>query len=276
MKGVGILLTAQHRDDVLADPGGIDWLELGPEELLETRGRGFRPKIPATVERLASRLPVTLHGTELSIGSVDPFDTRYLDALKELIRIFRPGLVSDHVCFTGALGRRFRELMPLPFEESVAAYLVDRIRFVQDYLGVRMAFENPPGYVTYARSEMSEPEFLTRIAEGADCLLLLDVSNLHVSATNNGFDAERFLDALPARRVAQVHLAGYHRRGQFLFDTHAAEVSRAVWKLYEHALRRFGPIATNVEWDVDVPSFEHLKGEVAKARRVRETVFGDR
>jgi uncharacterized protein len=273
--GIGVLLNDAHSADVARGDHAIDWLELIAEEQLGSQRGGFRIELARNIETLAADFPVCLHGVELSIGSVDPFDTRYLRALKSLIRILQPHLVTDHMCWTGAFRARFHELMPLPYEESVARYVAERIRYVQDYLGVQVCFENPPNYVTYRRSDMSEADFMTLVAEESDSLILLDVNNLHVSSTNNAYDPRRFLESLPADRVRQIHLAGNGRAADFLLDTHASPVSDEVWSLYERALELFGAVPTNIEWDVDVPSFAALDREVARAKTIRDRVAGN-
>jgi len=55
-----------------------------------------------------------------------------------------------------------------------------------------------------------------------------------------------------------------------LIDTHSAPVARDVWALYQAALDRFGPVATLIEWDADLPSLPTLVAEAAKANRMLE------
>jgi uncharacterized protein (UPF0276 family) len=138
---------------------------------------------------------------------------------------------------------------------------------VQDALGRRIALENPSTYVAFRHSSMTEWEFLTELATEADCGLLVDVNNIHVSARNLGFDPHHYLDAIPPGRVAQMHLAGFTDMGSYLFDTHSAPVHEDVWALYRHAVARFGAAATLVEWDTDIPPFQRVHAEAERARQ---------
>jgi uncharacterized protein (UPF0276 family) len=106
----------------------------------------------------------------------------------------------------------------------------------------------------------------------ADCLLLLDVNNVYVNAVNHGFDARDYLDAMPAERVAEIHLAGYDtdERVQCLVDTHGKPVREPVWELYIDTLRRIGPRPTLIEWDADIPPLDVLLNEAAKADALLE------
>ena len=144
---------------------------------------------------------------------------------------------------------------------------------VQDVLGQRILLENPSTYLGWNASTISEAEFLSELAERADCGLLLDVNNVHVSAVNLGFDSRAYLDAIPAHRVGQIHLAGFSDRGTHLFDTHSCAVSDEVWDLYRYALERIGSVASMVEWDDDIPPWPRLVEEVDRARQNHARVF---
>ena len=61
-----------------------------------------------------------------------------------------------------------------------------------------------------------------------------------------------------------------------LVDTHAHAVADPAWDLYAHALRRFGPQPTIVEWDNDLPALLVLTEEAAKADRIRGAASEDR
>ena len=146
--------------------------------------------------------------------------------------------------------------------------MAERVRRVQDALGRRIALENVSSYFAYRADAMPEWEFLARLAERADCGILLDVNNVYVSAHNHGFDAERYLAAIPAERVFQIHLAGHSRQGELLIDTHDHPVRDEVWALYASALRRLGPVSTLIEWDDRIPELETLAAEAARARAI--------
>jgi uncharacterized protein (UPF0276 family) len=137
---------------------------------------------------------------------------------------------------------------------------------VQDRLGRRIAVENVSSYVEHSASTLPEWEFLGAVAERADCGILLDVNNVFVSAHNHGLDARAYLDAIDPARVFQIHLAGHGVDGPLLIDSHDHPVRDEVWSLYAHALRRLGPVSTLIEWDANLPDFERLCEEAARAR----------
>jgi uncharacterized protein len=222
------------------------------------------------LEKVRARLPVVLHGVSLSIGSADSLDRGYLARLRELIHRIEPAWVSDHLCWTGVDGENLHDLMPLPYTHEALTHVVDRISAVQDTLGRRILIENVSSYVEFAHSEMQEWEFVREVLERADCGLLLDVNNIYVSSVNHGFDPVKYLRAIPANRVAQIHLAGHTRKDGYLIDTHDHPVCPEVWDLYRLAVREFGLVSAMIERDAEIPDWDTLDAEVRMIGRIRD------
>lgn len=268
--GHGVGLRSQHYNRVLEGPTSIDWFEVISENFMIKGGRPLQ-----VLDRVRRDYPVVLHGVSLSIGSSDPLDKRYLEALAKLIHRVEPAWVSDHLCWTGVGGHNAHDLLPLPYTEEALLHTVQRVIAVQDFLGRQIALENVSTYLSFAGSTLSEWEFLAELAERADCGILLDVNNIYVSAANHGFDAATYLAGIPRDRVWQIHLAGHTDHGSHLLDTHSRPVCDPVWSLYRRALQRFGSVASLVEWDEDIPAWEVLEAECERAKRESRYVFGD-
>jgi uncharacterized protein (UPF0276 family) len=244
----------------------MDWVEVISENHLVDGGR---PR--AILEQLRDTYPVVPHGVSLAIGSVAPLDAGHLRRLATLVARLDPPWFSDHLSWGRAPGGavHLHDLLPLPYTREAADLVVARVKEVQDAIARPFALENVSSYMTFAGSTMPEHEFLAEVAERADCAILLDCNNVHVSAHNQGFDPVRYLDAIPADRVVQIHLAGHTDKGSHLLDTHAGPVADEVWTLYRRAIARCGPVSTLVEWDDAIPPWEVLAGEAERARAVR-------
>jgi uncharacterized protein (UPF0276 family) len=268
--GHGVGLRRDHFQHVLEHETSSDWFEIISENFMRIGGRGR-----AVLDEVRARYPIVLHGVSLSIGSTDPLDRRYLDDLAALAESVEPMWVSDHLCWTGVGGRNAHDLLPLPYTEDALAHVVDRVRRVQDRLKRRIALENVSSYLSYHLSEMPEWEFLARVAEGADCGILLDVNNIFVSAHNHRFDARTYLEGIPVERVWQFHLAGHSKLGELLLDTHDHEVPDGVWALYEDAVKRFAPVSTLIEWDDKIPEWSGLEAERDQAEETYQRLVGE-
>jgi uncharacterized protein (UPF0276 family) len=265
--GFGLGLRADHYEAFL-DAHNVDWLEAISENYLVPGGKPLD-----WLRRMRERYPVVLHGVSLSIGSQDALDRDYLSALKKLADSIEPAWMSDHLCWTGAHGRNLHDLLPLPYTEQSVAHVSARVRQVQDFLGRRILLENVSSYVEFKASTMPEWEFLAAIAERADCLILLDVNNIHVSSRNHGFDAREYLAGIPPRRVQQFHLAGHTFQNNLVIDTHDQPVPDPVWDLYADAVRRFGPVSTMIERDDNIPPLADLIVELDHARAIAEPIL---
>jgi uncharacterized protein (UPF0276 family) len=262
--GFGLGLRSEHYRDFAAGAQRVDWLEVISENYLVPGGRPLH-----WLDTIRRDIPMVMHGVSLSIGGTDALDLSYLRSLKTLAARIEPAWISDHLCWTGVDHHNLHDLLPLPYTEAALRHLVARIARVQDVLGRRLVLENVSSYVAFAGDEMSEWEFIAELARRADCELLLDVNNVYVSSRNHGFDARRFIDAMPRGRVRQIHLAGHEDHGDHLVDTHDHPVCDAVWSLYGYTVERFGAVPAMIERDDRIPPLGELLDELDIARRVQ-------
>lgn len=265
LQGFGLGLRPPHYEAILSGHPAVDWFEVLSENYLVAGGAPLY-----FLDRIAERYPVAMHGVSLSIGGSDELDRAYLRELRKLADRIQPRLVSDHLCWTGIDGAQLHDLLPLPQTEAAVHHVAARVRQVQDALARPLLLENVSSYLQFSHSTLSEWDFLVAVAEQADCGLLLDINNVYVNSVNHGFDAHRYLDALPVRRVKQIHLAGHSRSadGALLIDTHDQPVPEAVWSLYEYAVRRFGSVPVMIERDDRIPPLAELIDELDRARRI--------
>ncbi len=239
----------------------LDWFELISENFMVDGGKPL-----AVLDAVCEHYPVALHGVSLNLGGSDPLDEVYLNRLETLIGRCEPVRVSDHLCWTRHGGHHLHDLLPLPYTQDTVTHVAERILRVQDRLKRQILIENVSSYAEYAHSDMREYEFLTAVAERADCLILLDINNIVVSAHNHGFDAETYLRTIPVGRIRQIHLAGHSISGPLLIDTHDHPVSDPVWRLYAQAARKIGATATMIERDDAIPPLAELLAELDMAR----------
>jgi uncharacterized protein len=260
--GVGIGLRIPHYRHILERKPVVDWFEVISENYMVDGGRPLM-----ILDQILEQYRVVQHGVSMYFGSAEPLDHEHLKRLKNLARRTRTPWLSDHLCWGSVDGRYTHDLLPMPYTFEAVEITADKIRQVQDYIEVPVAVENVSSYAEYHVSEMTEWEFLTEVVEKADCGILLDVNNIYVSSQNHSFDPFAYVNAIPAERVAQIHIAGHSKYEKYILDTHDHPVIDPVWALYAQAIERCGPTATLLEWDDKIPSFDEVHAEALKANR---------
>lgn len=263
INGFGLGLRPDHYHDFLEHKPRIDWLEIISENYMIPGGKPLH-----FLDTIRCDYPMVMHGVSLSIGSTDPLNMTYLRDLKTLIKRVQPAWVSDHICWTGADHANLHDLLPMPNTEAALKHLIERIHRVQDFLGQQIALENASTYVAFTSDEMPEWEFVAELAKRADCRLLLDVNNIHVSAVNHGFDARRYIDAMPAERIVQIHMAGHEDHGDYIIDTHDHPIAAPVFDLYRYTLEQLGWIPTMIERDDNIPPLAELLAELDQVKHI--------
>jgi uncharacterized protein (UPF0276 family) len=261
----GVGLKPEHVDRILTERPDIGFFEIHAENYMGEGGPPHR-----RLEAIRAAFPLSLHGVGLSIGSPKPLDREHLARLVALNKRYQPGMFSEHLAWSTHDMGYLNDLLPLPYTAETLATVVEHIDQVQQAMQQQMLLENPSTYVVFAESTMAETDFIRAVAERSGCGLLLDVSNVMVSATNHGFDPIAYLDAFPLRHVREIHLAGFSEAEDdagrpLLIDAHDSPVRDQVWDLYRYVIAQHGPQPTLIEWDNDVPEWAVLHSEACRA-----------
>ena len=264
----GVGYKPQHFDQILADAGPVEWLEIHAENYM---GAGGRPL--AQLRHLAERFAISVHGVGLSIGGAGPLDLAHLARLKHLCDWLNPASFSEHLAWSTHDGSYLNDLLPLPYTSATLIETCDHIDQVQSVLGRRMLLENPSTYLAFSETTMAEVDFLAEIARRTGCGLLLDVNNVYVSATNQAYDALDYIRSFPLHHVGEIHLGGHDedaddQGARLLIDSHGAAVVDPVWALYAQTVALGGAKPTLIEWDNDVPDWPVLRAEAGLAAQI--------
>lgn len=257
----------------MTSPPRVGFLEIHAENYLG----GGAPR--RCLEQVRRDLPVSVHGVGLSLGSADGLDDRHLGRIADLVRGVEPMLVSEHLAWSVTGGVYHNDLLPLPYTEEALAVVCANVQRLQERLGRQVLVENPSTYLRFAESAIPEDAFLLAVAARTGCGLLLDVNNVHVTATNHGLDAVAYIDRLAGASVGEIHLAGHHVAEEngitILIDDHGSAVSDAVWMLHDRAQRLFPAAPVLIEWDSNIPALDVLVAEAHRAddrRKARHAV----
>lgn len=275
-RGVGIGARQPHYAELIERSPPLGFVEVHSENFFADGGAAL-----AVLRELRERYPVSLHGVGLALGSAAGIDAWHLRRLERLVRHIEPALVSDHACFAraplvpGGAVLHGSDLLPLAFTEASLGILIGNVVQVQERLRRPIAVENLSAYLSFDDDRIAEAQFLAELARRSGCTLLLDLNNLMVNARNAGgddplADCRAFVDALATGTIAEIHLAGHDDSGDIVIDDHGSRVREPVWQLYRHAIDRFGPLPTLIEWDTDLPALDVLLDEAARARCIAE------
>ncbi len=273
-RSAGVGLRLPHLAEVAATRPSASWLEVHPENFLAN------PHALELLQDISRDYPISVHTVGVSIGSASGIDRAHLLRVRALVDSIDPFLVSGHLAWSTHAGEYLNDLLPLPYDEETLRLVTRHVDEVQQGLGRPYLVENPSSYVGFNNSTMTEVEFLSELVDRSGCRLLCDVSNVHLSARNMGFDAYAYIDALPAHAIGEMHLGGfeveddqYSSGGALLVDTHSTAVAEPVWHLYAHAVRRFGSQPTLIEWDNELPAFATILQEAVMADSMAANVF---
>jgi hypothetical protein len=269
--GAGLGLRRSFLSEIVESPlSNVGFYEVAPENWMTIGGK-FGKQFRAMTERFN----FVCHGLSLSIGSSDPLDEQFVRDLKTFMREHGIKFYSEHLSYCSHGGHLY-DLMPMPFTEDAVEHVAARIRRVQDILEQRMAIENISYYAAPGQ-EMAEIDFFNAVVTEADCDVLIDINNIYVNSVNHGYDAESFLRAMPAERIAYAHIAGHYVEAEdFLVDTHGAPVIDPVWTLLGKAYELFGVFPTLLERDFNIPSLLELSKEVHTIQTIQQHYAAER
>ncbi|HEY0856854.1 MAG TPA: DUF692 domain-containing protein [Albitalea sp.] len=267
----GIGLRHPHYAEVMERTPPLGFVEVHSENFFADGGAAL-----AVLHAARERYAVSLHGVGLALGSAAGLDPWHLDRLERLVRRIEPVRVSDHASFAraplaaGQGAVHANDLLPIAFTEASLDILCANVSRVQERLGRPILVENLSAYLSFDHDRIPEPDFFAALCRRTGCAMLLDVNNLMVNALNAGApdpvaSCTAFIDALPVGVAGEIHLAGYCRTEDIVIDDHGSRVRPEVWEVYRHAVRRFGPLPTLLEWDTGLPPLDVLLGEAQQA-----------
>jgi len=268
INGAGLGLRRSILAQVVdAPPQEVSFYEVAPENWITIGG-----KLGKRFRAMTERFDFICHGLSLSLGSTDPLDEKLVRDVKAFMAEHQIKLYSEHLSYCSKDGHLY-DLMPIPFTSDAVSHVAARIRQVQDILEQKIAIENVSYYAAPGQ-EMAEIDFFNAVVEEADCDILIDINNIYVNSVNHGYDAEAFLKAIPAHRIAYAHIAGHYvEADDFLVDTHGAAIIDPVWNLLGKAYELYGVFPTLLERDFNIPEMAELLREVNTIKAI-QTAWG--
>ena len=242
-----------------------EWIATRPPEIqcLEITAEHFFESGEALLESLTRDYPLFVHGLGLSLGTPGPIDQATLARFRRVVQIANPEWISEHVSFTKSDEVDLGHLNPIRPSEETLAVVAEHAREVSERCEKPIILENITSHLRL-EGDLSEPEFLNRLCERADCGLLLDVTNLYINSRNHGFDPRVWLRELDARNIVQLHVVGYSMRAGRLQDLHSEPIQDDLRELIHDVLDYASVRAIIIERDANFPPSEELARELCE------------
>ena len=263
--GLGLRRDMFQEEDFLSlDTSHVDFLEIAPENWIGIGGE-YKEKL----QYFSKKIPFTLHGLSLSIGSYDELDFKLLKNIKQFIKEYNIKYYTEHLSFCSNNGHMY-DLMPLPFNEETIKHISERIKIVQDFLELNISLENISYYYEHKENKLKEYEFINAILEESNCHMLLDVNNTYVNSVNHKYDPYKFIDNLNKEKINYIHIAGHLDEDIDLkIDTHGSDIIDPVWELLKYTYSNIGVKPTLLERDFNIPNLKHLMLEINKIKEIQ-------
>jgi uncharacterized protein (UPF0276 family) len=224
-------------------------------------------------EWVRSGAPTTYHFLDVNLEERESLDEAWIRDTAALARQAGAAwLCGDAgLWHVGPRDRGHGTLMPPVLTACSADDLAESVVHLRESAGLEVLPENPPAHVFLG--ELHLLDYFGRVAERADCGLLLDVAHVAAYQQVLGHEPLAGFDGFPLERVVEVHVAGgrlfEHEGRTFVEDDHGPRVLPAAWSILEHVLPRATRLrATIVEAERNpveavVPLFEDVRGRLA-------------
>ncbi|WP_419770889.1 MAG: DUF692 family multinuclear iron-containing protein [Candidatus Marinarcus sp.] len=267
LHGCGLGLRREFIQEVIPHGFKPDFWEVTPENWIHMPHHHRE-----AFEEIVSSNTTVAHGVSLSIGSDKKPSKKFLKAIKEFLDRYKIEDYSEHISFSTFKNNQTYELLPLPLTKSMLNLLLDRVKYVEDFLGRSLILENAT-YYYLPDAKMSEVDFINELIHKSKVRFLLDVNNVYVNSVNHRYDAKKFISDLDTSTVAYIHVAGHldDKESGFLIDTHGKEVKQDVWDLLKYTLEKV-KAPSMIERDNNVPSLESLLIEYTTLQEIHKGV----
>lgn len=219
--GVGVMWFPAL-GELIDHADAIDFLEFEPA--VGSVGSGHvSARVPAGTK------PVVVHGVTCAVGGSVPPDPADVAELARVAAVVDSPWVSEHLSIsklrlTGLGNVHAGFLLPPAQTEDAVAVAARNLGLLQAAVGRPIAFETGVNYFRPQRGHMSDGDFFAAVAEEAGCFILCDLHNLWCNEQNGRQKVVDVVDALPAERVCEMHLAGGYEHRGFLLDAHSGAV----------------------------------------------------
>lgn len=235
--GVGVTWFAGLEPVVRANEQLIDVLEVEPQSFWRREREGGSLVVDrAALNAFLNQRPTKLvHSVSSPVGGTLGPSEGDVALLTSAARAMNSPWISEHLSFNrvadeaGAWHAGF--LLPPRQSSAGVEAAVASIRSLAARVPVPVAIETGVSYLRPRPDELPDGEFVARVAEAADCGILLDLHNVWTNDRNGRQSLADYIEQLPVERVWEIHVAGGYSHRGFWLDAHSGTVPADLMEL---------------------------------------------
>jgi uncharacterized protein len=242
--GVGLTWFAGLEPVLEAHAGLINLLEIEPQTFWrrEAAGKSLLLDRPFLDELRQRSTPKLIHSIGLPVGGTRAPGTVEVDLLRQVALELNVPWLSEHLSFSHVEDEsgEWHTGFLLPPRQTLAGVdaAAASIRTLTSRMPVPVAIETGVNYLHPRDDELPDGEFVARVAETADCGILLDLHNIWTNQRNGRQSLAEYVDQLPLERVWEVHLAGGSSHRGYWLDAHSGAVPEELLELASRIVPR--------------------------------------
>jgi uncharacterized protein (UPF0276 family)/extradiol dioxygenase family protein len=234
--GIGVVYTPKLAR--VLDLRTVDVLEIEPQMFWRSTGDADEPiRLDRAAFSELQAMPQTklVHSVSLPVANREPHAAADLLRLRESIEALGSPYASEHLSFNRFTAESPQAwtgfFLPPRQDEHTVQIAAARIDEMRRAVGVPLAFETGVNYLRAQHGEMSDGAFFRRVAEAADCGIVLDLHNLLANERNGRCSIRAVFDELPHERVWEIHLAGGMNYRGYWLDSHSGLIEEDLWAM---------------------------------------------
>jgi uncharacterized protein len=277
--GVGLTWLSGLESLIEANSDCVDVLEVEPQAFW----RGQYERAPLAESHPVGNLrqlpqAKLIHSVGLPVGGTHAPDATQVEMLRAITLQLDVPWLSEHLsfnCVEGESGTWHTGFL-LPPRQTLAGVeaAVASVRALASRMPVPVAIEGGVSYLQPRPDELPDGEFVARVAEGAECGILLDLQNVWTNQHHGRQNIGDYLDQLPLEQVWEIHLAAGSNHRSYCVDAHPGPTPADLFELAARIVPRLPNLKALVFeiFPSSLPklSQESVRSHLAVLRRVWE------
>lgn len=266
--GTGVNFSPSYIDGLIKHKSLIGCIEIKPEHYFSENMEDST----AELHTLAEEFPMIAHGLQLSIGTANGPNERYIADMKRFLQCTPPlAWMGEHMGFCVAGDQSISHFATIPYTEETLENVCRNITASRRELSAPLVFENIPWDFAWPDSTMQEATFFAELVKRTCIGTLLDITNLYANSINFGWNLSDYLSEYPVGHIVQLHFNGgiLLEDGRYL-DNHSEPTPPEVWDIFREVLERGAPVRAAILERDDHATLDAMADDLAKAQQFME------